>query len=123
MYKTRLRLSVTRKLSQCTRYHTVWFDYVFLSHTDTAVANANINATDSVLKPTLVFKMNRKIGNAIIRNKIKRRVKHIVRMIEDKYIKHEGLYIVFYPKKGIYDIDFEVLKKEVENIVSDCVSV
>lgn len=154
MYKSKLKLRTSRTLSQCTRYHTVWFDYSFLSDSKLFTNNIkNYNITDkadnaynisniqvkkyyNLQRITPVFKMNRKIGNAVIRNKIKRRIKHIIRLqlslITSKSQQSSNsivnnifdlqssnaLYLLLYPKPGIHFISFSELMQEISTIIN-----
>ncbi len=80
------------------------------------------NFTNIVLSSTntLFFgmKVSRKLGKAVIRNKIKRRIRHLVRLISkipqfDQY--NWGMTII--PKKGFEKVNFATLLKELEEVL------
>ncbi|MFW5998422.1 MAG: ribonuclease P protein component [bacterium] len=55
------------------------------------------------------FSISKKIGNAVIRNKLRRRIKEIIRHNE-KYIRN-GYDLVFIARKPVVNLDFFHLKK------------
>ena len=56
------------------------------------------------------FVAKKKIGNAIIRNKIKRRLKNIMNgIIKEKQVSFDHCYL-FLAKKNIFDDDFKKIK-------------
>jgi ribonuclease P protein component len=70
---------------------------------------------------TLLFgmKVGKKLGNAVIRNKIKRRIRHLVRLLskESKFKQNSWAMIVI-PRKGFEQIEFATLLSELYKIVS-----
>jgi ribonuclease P protein component len=61
------------------------------------------------------MKVGRKLGNAVVRNKIKRRTRHLVRTIF-KSTATDCISIIVVPKKGFDKIPFSSLFKEFEKI-------
>ena len=64
-------------------------------------------------KPKIGFVVNNKVGDAVTRNKVKRRLREIVRLNIDK-ISNKYNYIIF-AKSGIADLDYKELEIEVLN--------
>jgi ribonuclease P protein component len=79
------------------------------------VANKSRVSKDLESKSTIMslgIKASKKLGNAIIRNKIKRRIRHLVRIIN----LHPALYhsqngLIFIPKKNFDKVIFATLEK------------
>lgn len=65
------------------------------------------------------MKVGKKLGNAVIRNKIKRRIRHLVRLLskESKFKQNSWAMIVI-PRKGFEQIEFATLLSELYKIVS-----
>lgn len=57
---------------------------------------------------------SKKIGNAVVRNRMRRLIKEIVRLQADQMVDHVDL--VFIVRKGAVDMDYEQLKKSVLHI-------
>ena len=57
------------------------------------------------------FSISKKIGKAVVRNKLKRRLKEIVRHNEC-YLKH-GYDLVFIARKPVVNLNFQQIKKDV----------
>ena len=56
------------------------------------------------------FVAKKKIGNAVIRNKIKRRLKNIMNgIIKEKQVSFDYCYL-FLAKKNVFDDDFKKIK-------------
>ena len=75
--------------------------------------------TDIVLSPinTVFFgmKVSRKLGKAVIRNKIKRRIRHLVRLVSKVPgfdLHNWGMTII--PQKGFEKVDFASLLDEMQ---------
>lgn len=68
----------------------------------------------------LGLKVSKKLGIAVKRNKIKRRIRHLVRIIvqEFKGIKNKNIFIVFIPKKSFYDAEFSIILMELRKILT-----
>jgi len=96
-----------------------------------AKLNAGNNAADKTTNQTklckksgevlLLFgiKAGRKLGNAVIRNKIKRRIRHLIRLLsKETQIKPNIWAMIIIPKKGFDQIDFATLLSELYRIFS-----
>ena len=56
------------------------------------------------------FVAKKKIGNAVIRNKIKRRLKNIINgIIKEKHVSFDYCYLIL-AKKNVFDDDFKKIK-------------
>lgn len=65
------------------------------------------------------MKAGRKLGNAVIRNKIKRRIRHLVRLLsKEPQFKQNSWAMIVVPKKGFEQIEFATLLSELYRIVS-----
>lgn len=60
--------------------------------------------------PRLGIRINKKIGNAVKRNKIKRMIKEIFRMNKNEF--NENIDIVLIPYSNILSANFDTLNKE-----------
>ena len=58
------------------------------------------------------FSISKKIGNAVIRNKLRRRLKEIIRTNEDNHILN-GYDFIFIARKPVVKLKFSSLKKDV----------
>lgn len=70
---------------------------------------------------TLLFgmKVGKKLGNAVIRNKIKRRIRHLVRLLsKESKFKQNSWAMIVVPRKGFEQIEFATLLSELYKIVS-----
>lgn len=66
----------------------------------------------------LGMKVGRKIGKAVVRNKIKRRIRHLVQIIsKHPKLQPRRIGIIVIPKKGFEKIDFTILLSEFERIL------
>ena len=70
------------------------------------------------LKPRYGVTATKKIGNAIKRNKAKRRIRNLVKDLLPKYGKN-GYDYVFIAKENLIDEDWEVLKEESTSVLKD----
>lgn len=61
--------------------------------------------------PEIIFgmKVSSKLGNAIVRNKIRRRIRHLIQLIYKDLISPIKLKIIFIPKKGFNKFDFSLI--------------
>ena len=70
------------------------------------------------LEPRYGVTATKKIGNAIKRNKAKRRVRNLVKDLLPKYGKN-GYDYVFIAKENLINEDWEVLKEESTSVLKD----
>ena len=61
--------------------------------------------------------VSKKIGNAVKRNKVKRRIREIVRL-NQKYLP-VGFDIVIISRRNAYNANFRYLKRDILNIMKD----
>jgi ribonuclease P protein component len=94
-------LKILRKKKINTKYYTMYFDK------NSKILRKHLNIS---------FVMKKKIGNAVIRNKIKRKLKYAVQKIsrESKLIDLNYTYVIF-GKNNVYKDEF----KEVFNQIND----
>lgn len=60
------------------------------------------------------FTVTKKIGNSVVRNKVRRRIREIVRQNLENIM--DGYDIVIVPKKNVVDISFKELESAVFHI-------
>jgi ribonuclease P protein component len=65
---------------------------------------------------TFGMKVNRKVGNAVIRNKVKRRARHLLRLAAQD-LPYNNLGIIFVPRKPFVTADFAVLSTEFKELI------
>jgi len=96
-------LKILKKKKINTKYFTIFFD------NKSEKFKKNINKYLNIS-----FVMKKKIGNAVIRNKIKRKLKYAVQKIskEEKLIDLNYTYIIF-GKNNVYKDKFEYVFSEV----------
>ena len=70
------------------------------------------------LEPRYGVTATKKIGNAIKRNKAKRRIRNLVKDLLPKYGK-SGYDYVFIAKENLINEDWEVLKEESTSVLKD----
>lgn len=61
------------------------------------------------------FTITKKIGNSVVRNKIRRRMKEIYRL--NLYRIKDGYDLVFIPKKNVIDISYKELESAMIHIL------
>ena len=85
-------LKILRKKTLNAKYFTIYFD-------------KNLNNINKYLN--ISFVMKKKIGNAVTRNRIKRKLKHAVQKIckENKHINLNYTYVIF-GKNNVYKDEF-----------------
>lgn len=62
------------------------------------------------------FSISKKIGKAVTRNKIRRRLKEIIRLKEKERMIKSGYDIIFIVRKPLVDCDYWEIKNEVEKL-------
>ena len=63
------------------------------------------------------FTVTKKIGNSVVRNKIRRRMKEIFRENFNRIKKDQGYDIILIPKKNVVDIEFKTLESAMIHIL------
>ena len=71
----------------------------------------NKNDTDQIKAG---FSISKRIGKAVVRNKLRRRLKEIIRDEEDNLKK--GYNIIFIARKPVINLDFHKIKKDVKKL-------
>jgi ribonuclease P protein component len=95
------------------KLHTAYF-ILILAKNFTSIVLSSAN--------TLFFgmKVSRKLGKAVIRNKIKRRIRHLVRLISKvPQFEHYSWGMTIIPKKGFEKVKFAILLSELEKILRE----
>ena len=95
-------LKILKKKKLNTKYYTIYFDK----------NSKNINKYLNIS-----FVMKKKIGNAVIRNKIKRKLRYAVQKIlyKNKLIDLNYTYVIF-GKNNVYKDKFVLILNEVNNV-------
>jgi ribonuclease P protein component len=73
---------------------------------------------DLVTGPLFGFTTPRALGKAVVRNRIRRRVKEAVRLERPGFPKN--WMIVFNPRRACLDASFEDIRREVAKVASRC---
>lgn len=96
-------LKILKKKKLHTKYFTIFFD-------------KNISKPSKKKYLNISFVMKKKIGNAVIRNKIKRKLKYAVQkiVIEKDNVDLNYTYVVF-GKNNVYKDKFALIFKEINN--------
>jgi ribonuclease P protein component len=68
--------------------------------------------------PLFGFTTPRAIGKAVVRNRVRRRMREAVRL--EQHLFAPGWSIVFNPRRTLADIPFEALRKEVAKVAARC---
>ena len=99
-------LKILKKKKLNTKYFTIYFDRKI---------DIEKSSKNKILNISFVAK--KKIGNAVIRNKIKRKLKSAVRKIltENKQIDLNYTYVIF-AKNDVYKDKFQMIFDEFNNI-------
>ena len=98
-------LEILKKKKVKTKYFSIYF-------------NKNINSFDKSKKVlNISFVMKKKIGNAVVRNKIKRKLKAaVLKVIKEKQpINLDYTYVVF-GRNNVYKDKFQLVFNEVNNV-------
>jgi ribonuclease P protein component len=66
---------------------------------------------------SLGMKVSRKLGNAVIRNKIKRRIRHLLSLISKNLDQSSKLGLILIPKKGFEKLDFALIANEFKKLL------
>jgi ribonuclease P protein component len=99
-------LKVLKKRKFNTKYFTIYFDKNISEVTKKINNYLNVS-----------FVMKKKIGNSVIRNKIKRKLKAAVQKISTKKEKIDLNYTyVFFGKNDVYKDKFKLVINEVDNV-------
>lgn len=61
--------------------------------------------------------VSKKLGNAVVRNKLKRRVRVIIDDLKQSFPNHYDYIIMI--KKGCVDLSFIEMKKDLENLIKE----
>lgn len=128
--KNQKEFDLVNKLAK--KFHSPYFITIIAKNSTKLFAKLNVKGNiDNLCKKsseilynssnTLLFgmKVGKKLGNAVIRNKIKRRIRHLVRLLskESKFKQNSWAMIVI-PRKGFEQIEFATLLSELYKIVS-----
>ncbi len=128
--KNQKEFDLVNKLGK--KFHSPYFITIIAKNSTKLFAKLNVKSNiDNLCKKsseilynssnTLLFgmKVGKKLGNAVIRNKIKRRIRHLVRLLskESKFKQNSWAMIVI-PRKGFEQIEFATLLSELYKIVS-----
>jgi ribonuclease P protein component len=128
--KNQKEFDLVNKLGK--KFHSPYFITIIAKNSTKLFAKLNVKGNiDNLCKKsseilynssnTLLFgmKVGKKLGNAVIRNKIKRRIRHLVRLLskESKFKQNSWAMIVI-PRKGFEQIEFATLLSELYKIVS-----
>ncbi len=128
--KNQKEFDLVNKLGK--KFHSPYFITIIAKNSTKLFAKLNVKGNiDNLCKKsseilynssnTLLFgmKVGKKLGNAVIRNKIKRRIRHLVRLLskESKFKQNSWAMIVI-PRKGFEQIEFATLLTELYKIVS-----
>ena len=115
--KEQKKTSKIQKIDKITKRQ----DYLRASKSKSFRSNSFIiqfyNRADT-LGPRYGVTATKKIGNAIKRNKAKRRIRNLVKDLLPKYGKN-GYDYVFIAKENLINEDWEVLKEESTSVLKD----
>tara|TARA_B100000287_G_scaffold322204_1_gene306138 strand:- start:256 stop:615 length:360 start_codon:yes stop_codon:yes gene_type:complete len=96
-------LNILKKRKLDTKYFTLFFE-----------KNNKVKKSNNILN--ISFVMKKKIGNAVIRNKIKRKLKSAVQKIlnNNKQVDLNCTYVIF-GKNNVYEDKFDLVLNEMNN--------
>ncbi len=100
--KSKQFLGILKKKKLNTKYFTIYFD-------------KNLQNIDKYLN--ISFVMKKKIGNAVIRNKIKRKLKSAVQkiLLKNRLIDRDCTYVIF-GKNNVYKEKFSLVLNEMNMV-------
>tara|TARA_B110000014_G_C20062466_1_gene553411 strand:+ start:198 stop:551 length:354 start_codon:yes stop_codon:yes gene_type:complete len=100
--KSKQFLGILKKKKLNTKYFTIYFD-------------KNLQNIDKYLN--ISFVMKKKIGNAVIRNKIKRKLKSAVQkiLLKNRLIDRDYTYVIF-GKNNVYKEKFSLVLNEMNMV-------
>jgi ribonuclease P protein component len=100
--KSKQFLGILKKKKLNTKYFTIYFD-------------KNLQNIDKYLN--ISFVMKKKIGNAVIRNKIKRKLKSAVQkiLLKNRLIDRDYTYVIF-GKNNVYKDKFSLVLNEMNMV-------
>lgn len=64
--------------------------------------------------------VSKKIGNAVVRNKVKRRIKEVLRKWDDNNYIKSGLDIVIIARKPVVDLNYHEIKDDLKKLLYRC---
>lgn len=85
-----------------------------------AIIAKNFSAIPTTDSNTIFFgmKVGKKLGKAVTRNKIKRRIRHLIRLIsKNQQLENNAIGIIIIPKKGFEKIEFKNLMDSLESLI------
>tara|TARA_Y100000590_G_scaffold364139_1_gene422302 strand:- start:58612 stop:58932 length:321 start_codon:yes stop_codon:yes gene_type:complete len=93
-------------------------DFIYVSRgqkivTPSFILLKNQNRDELCKKPTFGFTVTKKIGTAVVRNRVKRRLKEAIRQIESR-VEKDNSYVIIARKK-ITDYPYSNLLTDLEN--------
>ena len=93
------------------------FNYVYKKGESVFSKNLGLFYVRTKLSPFKVgISISNKVGNSVVRHKLKRRICHIIRPILKDFNPHYNY--VFLARPGIEEFDFDELKASVEKAIS-----
>ena len=101
-------LKILKKKKINTKYFTIYFDKNLIDFKKNLNKYLNIS-----------FVMKKKIGNAVVRNKIKRRLKYAVqKILKEKHLIDLNYTYVIFGKNNVYKDKFRLVLNEVNETFS-----
>ena len=92
------------------------FNWTFKNGTSIHSKDIVLVYTSSYAKEFKIgYSVTKKVGKAVVRNKVKRRLKNIVEKFKSNIKRHST--IIFVAKPSAAEADFESLKVQVENLL------